>query len=138
MECQILSHDPVFQEAARIAGFAEAAVVETETGKVVVVRHRRSRAGWAPFEHLEPGECTLSGFYGRAFWERADVHALFSRKQEINESSLLRAERDISGDFARDMHRFVVRRPDGKNDVAEALAAIQRGQSPRVVRQGWR
>lgn len=130
----VVGHDPVFQAAARIAGFVEAAVIDTDTGKVVMTRHRRSRDTWGPFHHLEPGENAAAAFYGCAFWERPDVAALFARKVEQKEARLARAKVDIRKDFRRDWHRLVAPRVDGKADLLEAMAAMREGRA-RIVRQ---
>ena len=54
MDSLVATRDPVLQAAARIAGFAEAMVQDTDTGRVVLCRRRYSRH-WTPEGHLKPG-----------------------------------------------------------------------------------
>jgi hypothetical protein len=123
MESLVASRDPVLQAAARIAGFAEAMVQDTETGKVVLCRHRFGKA-WEPFGHLEPGECALDAFYGTAFWERADVVAMYQRQEDQKAASRLLTKEDISKDFRRDLAKQVAKRVDGKHDLIETLVKM--------------
>jgi hypothetical protein len=127
VEALVASRDRVLQKAAQIAGFAEARVVDTDTGKVVIVRHRRSQH-WLPFEHLEPGECAHHAFFGCAFWERPDVAALYAKKEAYAQQSRDRHSLDVRKDFRRDIHKLIAPRPDGKHDLVEALGRM------RVVR----
>lgn len=124
-ESLVATRDPVLQRAAQIAGFAEAMVQDTDAGKVVLCRHRRARQ-WVPFGHLEPGECALSVFYGTAFWERADVIAMYRKQEEQRASSILSVKSDVSKDFRRDLQRQISKRVDGKNDLLEFLAGRRR------------
>ncbi len=121
MESLTASRDPVLQAAAHIAGFAAAMVQDTETGRVVLVRHRFS-SQWAPFGHLEPGECALDVFYGTAFWERDDVMAMYRAQEDRKVTSLASVKGDISKDFLRDISKLTAR-VDGK---AELIAALGR------------
>lgn len=121
MESFVLTCDPVLQESARIAGFAEAMVQDTETGKVVLTRHRFSRQ-WAPYEHLAPGQCALDAFYGAAFWERPDVLARYRRQEDSKAASRLAVGDDISRDFRSDLRKQIRKRVDGKHDLLMAIA----------------
>lgn len=125
MESLLATRDPVLQRAAHIAGFAEAMVQDTEGGKVVLCRHRFSRQ-WTPFGHLEPGECALSAFYGTAFWERADVVAMYTKQEEAKTASRLVTKDDIGKDFRRELQRQVVRHVDGRHDLIEAIGRMGR------------
>lgn len=124
MDSLVATRDPVLQRAAKIAGFAEAMVQDTETGKVVLCRRRHG--AWGPFGHLEPGECALNVFYGTAFWERADVMAMYAKQEERKASSIVSARADISKDFRSDVRKQIARRVDGKHDLLTAM-----------LRKGW-
>ncbi len=100
-------------------------VQDTDAGKVVLCRHRFSGA-WFPFGHLEPGECALDAFYGTAFWERADVMAMYRKQEDGKALSLLSAKDDISKDFRRELHKKIVGRVDGRHDLIEALGHMHR------------
>lgn len=91
---------------------------------MVFVRHRHA-ASWGPFAHVASGDAVFNEFFGCAFWERADVLALLDRKEELRADGLDRVEADIGKDFRRDFRRLVVGRPDGKNDVVEAMARMR-------------
>jgi hypothetical protein len=125
MESLVATRDPVLQAAARIAGFAEAMVQDTEAGRVVLCRHRFGRQ-WEPFGHLEPGECALNAFYGTAFWERDDVMAMYRSQEDRKASSLLSVKGDISKDFLKDIRQHVTSRIDGKNGLIEAIGRMGR------------
>lgn len=127
MESFTASRDPVLQRAAQIAGFAEAMVQDTETGKVVLCRPRFKR-GWLPFGHLEQGECALNAFYGTAFWERDDVMAMFNKQEERKAASRLSTGEDISKDFRREIQKQIEKRVDGKHDLITALAGLRRAR----------
>lgn len=125
MESLTATRDPVLQGAARIAGFAEAMVQDTDAGKVVLCRHRFGRH-WIPFGHLAPGECALNAFYGTAFWERADVLAMHSRQESAKAASRLLTKEDIGKDFRREIQKQIARRVDGKHELVEALGRMGR------------
>jgi hypothetical protein len=124
MESLVATLDPVLQAAARIAGFAEAMVQDTPTGKVVLVRHRFGTA-WGPFHHLEPGACALDAFYGTAFWERGDVVAMYQRQEDQKAARHLSTEADLGKDFRNELGRQVRRRVDGKDDLIRAIAGLR-------------
>jgi hypothetical protein len=122
MESLTATRDPVLQGAARIAGFAEAMVQDTDGGgRVVLCRHRFG--GWTPFGHLEPGETPLNAFYGTAFWERDDVLAMYGAQEERKAASLASTEGDIRKDFRKEVARLTSR-VDGKADLIAALAKL--------------
>lgn len=125
MESFTASRDPLLQCAARIAGFAEAMVQDTETGKVVLCRPRYRR-GWLPFGHLAPGECALNAFYGTAFWERGDVLAMYAKQEDRKAASRLSTGEDISKDFRREIQKQIEKRVDGKHDLITALSRMGR------------
>jgi len=116
--------DPAFQTAAQIAGFAEAIVVETPTGRVVIGRYRWSTK-FCSFAHLAPGECAANAFFGCAFWERADVLAAFFKNEEGKKEKRGRLMVDVQKDFRTDLRKLMAPRPDGKNDVIEALGRMR-------------
>lgn len=123
MESFVATCDPVLKQAARIAGFADVMVQDTEDGMVVVTRHRFGKQ-WSPFEHLAPGQCALDAFYGTAFWERSDVLAMYQRQEAGRLESLHREGELISKDLRREWHKQVVRRAEGKHEAAEAIALL--------------
>lgn len=125
MDALTATRDPVLQRAAQIAGFAEAMVQDTEAGRVVLCRHRRA-SRWAPFGHLEPGECAINAFYGTAWWERADVLAMYERQEAHKERSRILRKEDISKDFRRELGKQIAKRVDGKHDLLETLARMGR------------
>jgi hypothetical protein len=135
MENLAVGNDPVFQAAARIAGFSEAAVIDTDTGKVVMTRHRRNPSGYAPFHHLDDGEHAAAAFYGCAFWERADVVALFTKKGERRAQGLERIKRDIRGDFRGEVAKMLRRRVDGREDLIKAIAALGAAEGVKAKRR---
>lgn len=121
----VATNDPVLKRAAMLAGFADVMVQDTPDGRVVLTRHRFAR-GFLPYEHLDDGQCAYDAFYGTALWERADVLAMYARKNEHRVVSLDRERRDIRKDFRNEWRREVVRRPDGKNEGVEAIALMMR------------
>ena len=124
MESLVATRDPVLQRAAHIAGFAEAMVQDTDVGRVVLCRHRFGR--WTPFGHLAPGECALNAFYGTAFWERADVLAMYAKQEERKTASRLVTKADIGKDFRREIAKQIGKRVDGKHELVEALGRLRR------------
>lgn len=123
MEALLATMDPVLQQAARIGGFAEAMVQDTPSGRVVLARHRFG--GWAVLTHLATGQSPLDAFYGTAFWERADVLAMYQRQEERREVSRVGRKDDIGRDFVRELGRQVRRRVDGAADLLEALRGLR-------------